>query len=143
MHDCFASYWKIDGVKHGICNFHTTRELKALFEIDSEEWADEMRVILYDALKLTINAREQDKNAVDPEDIRAIEERYHACLKRAIAFLEGLEPLVPPSGKKRRGRRKRRTGTIWLCGCWISLKPYALYLVTTQVPKRRPTCIEH
>ena len=38
VHDCFASYWKIKGVKHGICNFHTTRELEALFEIDKEDW---------------------------------------------------------------------------------------------------------
>ena len=30
IHDCYAPYWKILGVKHGTCNFHITRELKAL-----------------------------------------------------------------------------------------------------------------
>ena len=110
VHDCFASYWKIKGVKHGICNFHTTRELKALFEIDKEDWANEMRIILFDALKLTDNARKQGKDAVDPEDISAIEERYYACLKKAIAFHEGLDPLVSPDAKKKPGRQKRRIG---------------------------------
>ena len=33
IHDCYAPYWKILGVKHGTCNFHITRELKALFEM--------------------------------------------------------------------------------------------------------------
>ena len=110
VHDCFASYWKIKGVKHGICNFHTTRELKDLFEIDKEDWANEMRIILFDALKLTDNARKQGKDAVDPEDISAIDERFYACLKKAIAFHEGLDPLVSPDVKKKPGRQKRRIG---------------------------------
>ena len=110
MHDCFAPYWKIMGVKHGICYIHTSRELKALFEIDNEPWAGEMRAILFDAKNLTYNARKQGKDAVDPEDISTIEERFYACLKKAIAYHEGLDPLVSPSAKKKRGRKKQRTG---------------------------------
>ena len=110
IHDCYAPYWKILGVKHGTCNFHITRELKALFEIDNEPWAGEMRIILFDALKLTDNAREQGKDAVDPKDISAIEERFYACLKKAIAYHESLDPLVSPTDKKKRGRKKRRIG---------------------------------
>ena len=94
IHDCYAPYWKILGVKHGTCNFHITRELKALFEIDNEPWAGEMRIILFDALKLT----------------DAIEERFYACLKKAIAYHESLDPLVSPTDKKKRGRKKRRIG---------------------------------
>ena len=110
MHDCFSSYWKIEDVTHGVCNFHTTRELKALFEIDNEEWAGEMRVILLDAWKLTRKARKQDKKAVDPEDIIAIEERFYACLKKAIAFHESLPRFAPPGAKNKPGRQKRRRG---------------------------------
>ena len=110
MHDCFSPYWKIEGVIHGVCNFHTTRELKALFEIDNEEWAGEMRTILLDALKLTRKARKQGKKAVDPEDIIAIEERYYACLKKAIDFHESLDPFAPPGAKKKPGRQKKRIG---------------------------------
>ena len=110
IHDCYAPYWKILGVKHGTCNFHITRELKALFEIDNEPWAGEMRIILFNALKLTDNAREQGKDAVDPKDISAIEERFYACLKKAIAYHESLDPLVSPTDKKKRGRKKRRIG---------------------------------
>ena len=107
MHDCFSSYWKIEGVIHGVCNFHTTRELKALFEIDNEEWAGEMRTILFDALELTHEAEKQGKKAVDPEDIIAIKERYYTCLKKAIDFHEGLDPFAPPCAKKKPGRKKK------------------------------------
>ena len=110
MHDCFSSYWKIEDVTHGVCNFHVTRELKALFEIDDEEWAGEMRTILLDGLKLTHKARKQGKKAVDKKNIIAIEERFYACLKKAIAFHEGLPPFVPPGARKGPGRKKRRIG---------------------------------
>ena len=110
MHDCFSSHWRIEDVTHGVCNFHTTRELKALFEIDNEEWAGKMRVILLDAWKLTRKARKQDKKAVDPEDIIAIEERFYACLKKAIAFHESLPLFAPPGAKNKPGRQKRRRG---------------------------------
>ena len=110
VHDCFSSYWKIEDVTHGICNFHVTRELKALFVIDDEEWAGEMRTILLDGLKLTKKARKQNKKAVDPENIIAIEERFYACLKKAIAFHEGLPPFAPPGAKNGPGCKKRRIG---------------------------------
>ena len=112
MHDCFSPYWKIENVKHGVCIFHTTRELKAVFEIDKENWAGEMRTILFDALKLTHRAREQGKKAVDPKDISAIEEQFHVCLKKAIAFHEGLDPFAPPGAKKKETgpSKKRRIG---------------------------------
>ena len=110
MHDCFSSYWKIEGVIHGVCNFHTTRELKALFEIDNEEWAGEMKTILSDGRELTNKAREQGKETVDLEDIIAIKERYYACLKKAIDFHEGLDPFIPPGAKKKPGRQKKRIG---------------------------------
>ena len=110
MHDCFSPYWKIEDVTHGVCNFHITRELKALFEIDDEEWAGEMRTILLDGLKLTRKARKQGKKAVDQKNIIAIKERFYACLKKAIAFHEDLPPFAPLGAKKGPGRKKRRIG---------------------------------
>ena len=111
VHDCFSSYWKIEDVTHGICNFHVTRELKALFVIDDEEWAGEMRTILLDGLKLTKKARKQNKKAVDPENIIAIEERFYACLKEAIAFHEGLPPFAPPGARNGPGCKKTANRT--------------------------------
>ena len=70
-----------------------------------------MRIILFDALKFTDNARKQDKDAVDPEDISAIEERFYTCLKKAIAFHEGLDPIVSPDSKKKPGRQKTANRT--------------------------------
>ena len=110
VHDCFSSYWKIEDVTHGVCNFHTTRELKAVHEIDGEEWAGEMRIILLDGLKLTRKARKQGKKAVDQEGIIAIEERFYACLKKAKAFHESLPPFAPPGARNGPGRKKRRIG---------------------------------
>ena len=81
-----------------------------MFEIDNEPWAGEMRAILFYAKKLRDNARKQGKSAVDPKDIIAIEKRFHACLKMAIAYYESLDPLVSPTDKKKPGRIKRRIG---------------------------------
>ena len=93
-----------------VCSVHTVRKLLALFKLDKEIWAGDMRTILFDALKLTNLVRSRIQDAVDAEDIMAIERRYDACCEQAIAFHENQPPLVSPSGKKKRGRPKWRIG---------------------------------
>ena len=43
-----------------------------------------MQTILFDGRELTREAEKQGKKAVDPEDIIGIEERFYACLKKAL-----------------------------------------------------------
>ncbi|TDG93344.1 hypothetical protein CCPUN_08650 [Cardinium endosymbiont of Culicoides punctatus] len=46
VHDHFKPYFTIDNVKHGLCNAHHLRELKALEEVDKEPWAPKMSKLL-------------------------------------------------------------------------------------------------
>ena len=110
VHDCFTSNWTLKGVKHGVCNSHTLRELKALIEFEKEPWASDMTTILLDAKKIRDIARSQGQEAVEPEAIKEIERRYDACCEQAITVHENQPPLTPESEKKKPGRRKRRTG---------------------------------
>ena len=110
VHDCFSSNWTLKGVKHGVCNSHTLRELKALIEFEKEPWASDMTTILLDAKKIRDIARSQGQDAVEPEAIKEIERRYDACCEQAITVHENQPPLTPESEKKKPGRRKRRTG---------------------------------
>ena len=102
VHDCFTSNWTLKGVKHGVCNSHTLRELKALIEFEKEPWASDMTTILLDAKKIRDIARSQGQDAVEPEAIKEIERRYDACCEQAITVHENQLPLTPESEKKAR-----------------------------------------
>ena len=39
VHDHWAPYYTMKGVLHALCNAHHLRELKALVEIEKEDWA--------------------------------------------------------------------------------------------------------
>ena len=111
VHDNWVSYGKMEGVAHALCNAHHLRELQALVEIEKEDWASAMQTILLDARKAAEVARENGLDNVAATVIAAINERYDACITKAILFHEGQPPLSPtPIGKTRRGRPKRRTG---------------------------------
>ena len=50
VHDHFAPYYAMPGgVRHALCNAHPLRELKALIDIDKEQWAWQMRDLLVEA----------------------------------------------------------------------------------------------
>ena len=46
VHDHWKPYYTMQGVLHALCNAHHLRELKALVEIEKEEWAGKMQRLL-------------------------------------------------------------------------------------------------
>ena len=42
VHGHFQPYFGLKGVLHALCNAHHLRELKALIEIEKEQWAKDM-----------------------------------------------------------------------------------------------------
>ena len=64
VHDHWKPYYKMTGVLHALCNAHHLRELKALVEIEKEDWARKMQCLLRRACHATNLAREQGE--VDP-----------------------------------------------------------------------------
>ena len=59
VHDHWKPYYTMTGVLHALCNAHHLRELKALVEIEKEDWAHNMQRLLRRACHATNLARER------------------------------------------------------------------------------------
>src|SRR5208337_229833 len=112
VHDHWKPYYTMSGVLHALCNAHHLRELKALIDIEKEDWARKMHRLLRHACHAVNLARERD-SPLKPRLIDRFNRRYDAIVAEGLAFHEAQAPLRPaaePQGRKRRGREPRRTG---------------------------------
>jgi transposase len=112
VHDHWKPYYTMVGVLHALCNAHHLRELKALVEIEKEDWARQMQRLLRRACHAANLAREREA-PLKPSLIAYFERRYDAIVTAGLAFHEAQPPPAPAttkSGAKLRGRVKRRTG---------------------------------
>ena len=111
VHDHWKPYYTMPGVLHALCNAHHLRELKALVEIEKEDWARKMQRVLRRACHAANLARDRGV-PLKPSLIALIERCYDAILAEGLAFHEAQAPLAQPvkGGGKRRGRVPRRTG---------------------------------
>jgi hypothetical protein len=99
-------------VLYALCNAHHLRELKALVEIEKEEWAHKMQRLLRRACHAVNLARERGV-PLNPSPIELFRRRYDGILKEGIAFHEGQPALVRTTAegqRKPRGRQRRHTG---------------------------------
>jgi transposase len=109
VHDHWKPYYTMKGVLHALCNAHHLRELKALVEIEKEEWARKMQSLLRRACHAVNLARERGVWLKPPlSDL--FQQSYERILKEGIAFHETQPPLERAGERKRRGRKRRRTG---------------------------------
>jgi transposase len=106
VHDHWKPYYTLKGVLHALCNAHHLRELKALVEIEKEDWARRMQRLLRRACHAVNLAREQDV-PLKPGLIALIERRYAAIVADGLAFHEGQPALTRT---RPRGRPPRRVG---------------------------------
>jgi transposase len=106
VHDHWKPYYTMTGVLHALCNAHHLRELKALVEIEKEDWARTMQRLLRRACHAANLAREQGM-PLKPALITLIERCYDTALAQGMAFHEGQPALAKT---RRRGRPPRRVG---------------------------------
>jgi len=109
VHDHWKPYYTMEGVLHALCNAHHLRELKALVEIEKEDWARKMQQLLRRACHAANLAREREV-ALKSSLIASFERRYDAIVAEGLAFHEAQPPLTTKADGKRRGRAPRRTG---------------------------------
>jgi transposase len=108
VHDHWKPYYTLKGVLHALCNAHHLRELKALVEIEKEDWARKMQRLLRRACHATNLAREQGV-VLSPRLIALIERRYDSILTEGFAFHDA-QPALISTARKRLGRKPRRVG---------------------------------
>ena len=106
VHDHWKPYYTMTGVVHALCNAHHLRELKALVEIEKEDWARKMQRLLRRACHATNLARERGV-PLKPGLVALIERCYDGILANGLAFHEAQPTLAKV---KRRGRPPRRVG---------------------------------
>jgi transposase len=111
VHDHWHPYYTMQGVLHALCNAHHLRELKALVEIEKEEWAGKMQKLLRRACHAVNLARDRGV-WLKPALVELFHREYDRILKEGLAFHEAQPALAPThtKGRKRRGRQRRRTG---------------------------------
>jgi transposase len=110
VHDHWKPYYTMTGVLHALCNAHHLRELKALVEIEKEDWACKMQRLLRRACHAANLARERGK-PLKPGLIALFERCYDTILADGLALHAAQPALVRAVGKgKGRGRQPRRVG---------------------------------
>lgn len=106
MHDHWKPYYTLTGVIHALCNSHHLRELKALVDIEKEDWARQMQRLLRRACHAVNLARERNVT-LKPGLTTLIGRRYDAIVTQGMTFHEAQPKLAT---KRRRGRPPRRVG---------------------------------
>jgi transposase len=112
VHDHWKSYDTIPGVEHALCNAHHLRELQALVEIEHEDWARQMQVLLRRANHTEHLARDK-ATAPDQRLIDLISRRYDTIVAKGLAFHAAFPALAIKlrlDGSPRGGRPPRRVG---------------------------------
>jgi transposase len=112
VHDHWRSYDTIPEVEHALCNAHHLRELQALAEIEHEDWARQMQVLLRRANHAEHLAR-NNETAPDQRLIDLIGRRYDTIVANGVAFHAARPALaikLKLDGSPRGGRPPRRVG---------------------------------
>ena len=130
VHDHWKPYYTMTGVLHALCNAHHLRELKALIEIDKEDWARQMQIVLRRACH-AVNLANASGVSLKPRFIARIERRYDAVVAAGLAFHMSL-PRLPRA--QRRGGKPRRVGHNLLVRLQMRRDDVLRFLRDPQVP---------
>ncbi|MCP4933187.1 MAG: IS66 family transposase, partial [bacterium] len=105
VHDHWKPYFKMQNVSHALCNAHHLRELKAAHEIDGEEWAGWMAILLRAMRKIT-QRHIFEATKPDIESQNKMMCLYDQILEQGRYYHENLPPLKSKTGRKSSRRRK-------------------------------------
>ncbi|MGH8363584.1 MAG: IS66 family transposase [Gammaproteobacteria bacterium] len=134
VHDHWKPYYTLSGVLHALCNAHHLRELKALVEIEKEDWARKMQRLLRRACHAT-NLAGNRNIALNPRLLALIDRCYDAILAEGFAYHEAQAPLISVVDKARRhGRPPRRVGHNLLLRLSTRKQDVLRFLTDPRVP---------
>ena len=102
VHDHFRPYYNMLDAEHILCNAHHLRELKALIEIDKEEWAEKIS----DILKIGNQLKIIFEGEIPELMIAILSILYDHYVTEGFNYHESLKPLEHGI----MGRKKRRPG---------------------------------
>jgi len=109
VHDHWKPYYKLKDVVHALCNAHHLRELKALVELEKEDWARQMQRLLRLACHAANLARDTGK-PMSASRIALFERIYDQIISAGMEFHEAQPALTPAGAPSKRGRKPKRIG---------------------------------
>jgi len=109
VHDHWKPYYKLKDVVHALCNAHHLRELKALVEIEKEDWAKQMQRLLRLACHAANLARARG-TPIPAARIAVFERIYDRIVSAGIDFHAAQPVLAAACSPSKRGRKPRRVG---------------------------------
>jgi transposase len=134
VHDHWKPYYTLEGVLHALCNAHHLRELKALIDIEKEEWARKMHRLLRRACHAANLARDRGV-PLTRSLVECFERGYDAILAQGLAFHEAQTPLAKSKrAHQGGGRQPRRTGHNLLLRLSTRRADVLRFLVHAAVP---------
>jgi transposase len=103
VHDGWMSYRHFQSARHALCNAHHLRELTFVEEELQQEWAGNLKTLLREMRTAVEQARSAGAAWLERGVRDDFIARYEALLGDGLAQ----NPLPPPVGPPRRGRRKQ------------------------------------
>ena len=98
IHDYLASYYRFEGLLHGLCNAHHLRDLTSVHEDHGQAWAADMIGLLLEAKKLKERERAGGRR-VGAGTLERLQHRYFEVLEAGYA--------INPEPERRPGQRGR------------------------------------
>lgn len=105
VHDGLAAYGKYEQCEHALCNAHHLRELTFLEEEHHQQWAGQMKELLWEIEEAVREEAALEDTHLPAERLDGFERRYQELLE---AGLEANPP--PPKRTGKRGRPKQSKG---------------------------------
>jgi len=105
IHDGWKSYFRYNGIAHGLCNAHHLRELKFLEERYPQEWVSLLAALLIEIKEDVNTAKVARQTGLSQEQLAYYEGRYDALIEQG--FLANAQPKRPAGQPKQRGRVKQ------------------------------------
>lgn len=103
VHDGWKPYWHYRDCRHALCNVHHLRELTWVAEHLAQPWAQDLKALLLEMRTAVATARAAGAAQLPADQRTRLLARYAALLLDGVAA----NPLAPPSGPPKRGRRKQ------------------------------------
>jgi transposase len=104
VHDGWTSYRHFQTARHALCNAHHLRELTFVHEELQQAWAGQLKALLREMRTAVEQAHSAGASCLQRTVRDNFVARYEALLGEGLAQ----NPLPPPAGTPRRGRRKQR-----------------------------------
>lgn len=109
VHDHWKPYYKFTECNHGECNSHILRYLRAIYENDKQEWAQEMAGLLLEIKKSVKSYKESGETSMPKEECEKWFNRYHSIIEDGYVEDDKKSPSVisKKTGKKLNSQARR------------------------------------